>query len=280
MTAAGRTRRRSALLALLLAIALAGGSIAHAWELVVCAESQNLPFSNRLEEGFENRIAQLLTDDLGATLSYVWLDQPSAVVRRTRLEQGDCDVVMATVDGQSGFTTSLAYYRSSYVFAYLSDAPFTVRSFDDDVLTELRIGVLMPDGRNVSPPTQALANRGLIPNQVGFLATYTEQDSIGRIIDALVEGEVDLAILWGPVAGYHVHVRDADATLVPVQPEIELPFIPMVYSITVGTRRGDEDLKDLINGALVRQWDAIQAVLDEYHVPQLPLARPTLGGER
>jgi len=271
---------RSTVVVLLLAVMLSAISVGFAWEIVVCAEADNLPFSNRHEEGFENRIATLIADDLGASLAYVWLDEPSAVVRRDLLQQGDCDIVMATVDGQSGFTTTLAYYRSSYVFVWLAHAPFEIYSFDDDVLRDLRIGVLMPDGRNVSPVTQALANRGLIPNQIGFLANHAAPDPTGRVVDALIAGEVDVAIMWGPVAGYHVAVRGADAMIVPVQPEIELPFVPMVYSITVGVRSGDEDLKDLINRALVRQWDAVQAVLDEYHVPQLPLARPSMGREQ
>jgi mxaJ protein len=257
-------------------LSLHGTSMSQSWDLVVCAESGNLPFSNSRQEGFENRIAALVAEELDANLEYVWLDVPTALARSTLLQQGDCDLLMATVDGQSGYLSSVAYYRSSYVFVYRADSAYEVTSFDDSVLADLRIGVLMPDGRNVSPATQALANRGLIPNQVGFLADYRRPDSIGEIIAAVDEGTIDVAILWGPVAGYHAQRAETELVVRPVQPEIDAPFVPMVFSISVGLRTGDEDLKDLVNVALVRRWDEVQAILDEYGVPRLPLARPSL----
>jgi mxaJ protein len=245
------------------------------WDLVVCAEAANLPFSNDRGEGFENKIAELLAEDLGARVEYEYLLLPTAVERHTRLQQGDCDVLMATVDGQEGYTTTLAYYRSSYVFVYRADRGIDVASFDDEILRELRIGVLMPDGRNVSPGTHALAMRGLIPNQVGFLADYTVPDSIGAIVDAVVQGHIDVAVAWGPTVGALVASAAEPLVIRPVQPEIDAPFVPMVFSISIGLRTGEEELRDLLDEALARRWDDIQLVLDDYGIPRLPLPRPT-----
>jgi quinoprotein dehydrogenase-associated probable ABC transporter substrate-binding protein len=246
-----------------------------AWDLVVCAESDNLPFSNEGGAGFENQIAELLAADLGARVVYEFLQLPTAVERRTRLQQGDCDILMGTVDGQEGYTTTLAYYRSSYVFVYRADRRIDITSFDDEALRELRIGVLMPDGRNVSPGTHALAMRGLIPNQVGFLVDYTVPDSIGRIVDAVVDGSIDVAVAWGPTVGHYVAAASEALVMRPVQPEFDAPFVPMVYSISIGLRSGEEEFRDLLDGALARRWEDVNLVLDEYNVPRLPLPRPT-----
>lgn len=262
-----------------LALTLWGVGSAQGWEMVVCADVANLPFSNQREEGFENRIASILAEELGAELRYEWLPIPSARQRDLKLQGGECDLVMAAVDGQSGVMNTLAYYRSTYVFVYRADGDLAITSFDDERLRDLKIGVQLPDGRNVGPPTQALATRGLIANQVGYLIDYQEPDSLGRIIDAVAEGEVDVAVAWGPVAGYFAARHDVDLVLEPVQPEIDVSFVSMVYPITIGVREGDEDLRDLLDVALARRWDDVTAILDAYDVVRLPLPPPSVSLE-
>ncbi|WP_324716623.1 quinoprotein dehydrogenase-associated putative ABC transporter substrate-binding protein [Carboxydochorda subterranea] len=243
------------------------------WELKVCADPNNLPYSNQKLQGFENRIAALVADELHATLAYEWWPQRRGAVRDT-LREGSCDVIMGVPDGYPLALTTEPYYRSSYVFVYRADRGVHVRSFDDPVLKELRIGIQMiGDDYANSPPAHALANRGIV-DQVRGYSVYGDYDSpapLSPIVDAVVKGEVDVAVVWGPIAGYFARHAPVKLELVPVSPEIEPPFLPMVYSISMGVRQGDEDLKTLLDGVIERRYRDIQRILHEYGVPTLPV---------
>jgi quinoprotein dehydrogenase-associated probable ABC transporter substrate-binding protein len=249
------------------------------WEMRVCADPNNLPYSNEQEEGFENRIAEIIAEELRAELSYVWFPQRPQQVREV-FREGGCDMVMGVTDGSSQFLTTVPYYRSSYVFVYREDGPFEISSLDDPVLRDLRIGVEVPGGGlgNVTPPAQALGNRGLSGNLVGFFVfgDYSRPSPLSPIVEAVAEGAVDAAVVWGPIAGYFAKEQEVPLTLVPVTPQIDPPFLPMVFAISIGLRRGDEDLRDLLHRAMARRWDEIQAVLEDYGVPLEPLQAPTV----
>jgi len=250
------------------------------WEMRVCADPNNLPYSNRQEEGFENRIAEILADELRAELSYVWYPQRQLQVREV-FREGACDLVMGVADGHPLFLTTLPYYQSTYVFVYREDSPFEIDSLDDPDLRGLSIGVQVPGGEGSAiPPVQALANRGLAENFVGFsiFGDYNQPNPLEPIVGAVAEGEVDVAVVWGPIAGYFAQKQAVPLKLVPVTPPIEPPFLPMVFSISIGLRLGDEDFRDVLDRALAARWDEIQAVLDEFGVPRLPLPNPGMTG--
>lgn len=251
------------------------------WELRVCADPNNLPYSDRQEAGFENKIAEILADELGADLSYVWYPQRNSQVREV-FREGNCDLIMGTGDGNPLMLTTLPYYQSTYVFVYRKDADFEIDSLDDADLQRLKIGVQVPGGESASvPPAQALANRGLSQNFVGYsiFGDYSQPEPLRPIVDAVIAGEVDVAVVWGPVAGYFAKSAPEPLKLVPVTPQIEPPFLPMVFSISAGVRQGDEDFADLLDRAFVARWDEVQAVLKGYGVPILPVPKPTLGGD-
>lgn len=249
---------------------------AQGWEIRVCAEPDSLPYSNKQEEGFENRIAEIVAQELGASLRYVWLPRPHARARDLFLQEGRCDLVMGIPDGHTGFLTSLAYYRTSYLFVYREGEPYEISSFDDPDLADLRIGVQLSGG-NLSPASYALAKRGLIENQLSFAPDFNESAPLAGIVEAVAKRKVEVAVAWGPVAGYFAKKQPTALTLVPVRPQIEAPFVPMVASIAMGVRMGDEALRDELDVALARRWNDVQTVLKEFGVPLEPMSAPTLG---
>lgn len=274
-----RAKRHTFLLGAVIWLLCSAWGYAQSWELRVCADPNNLPYSNRQEEGFENRIAEIVAEELDAELTYYWFPQRPQLVREV-LREGECDLVMGVTDNHPQFLTTLAYYRSSYVFLYPDDKPFEISSFDDPVLHQLSVGIhLPPGGDSTAPPAQALAKRGLAENIRGYpvFGDYSQPAPLSRLVEAVAEGEVDAAVVWGPIAGYFAQEHPMDLTLVPVSPAIDLPFLPMVFSISMGVRRGDDDLGDLLNLAIARRWDGIQEVLQHYGVPLEPLPKPTLG---
>jgi mxaJ protein len=249
--------------------------------LKVCADPNNLPFSNERGEGLENRLAALLADELGAKVRYTWWAQRRGFVRST-LQAGDCDVVMGVPSAMDMLMTTRPYYRSTYVFVWRADRHYDIRSFDDPRLRTLRIGVQMVgDDFANAPPAHALANRGMVANVRGYnvYGDYAQETPTAGILDALVRGDVDVAVVWGPLAGWYAGRQKVPLELVPVSPQIDLPFLPMVFDIALGVRRGDTALAVRLENAMDRRQSDIDALLDEYHVPRVAPAGSEPEGE-
>ncbi len=239
--------------------------------LRVCADPNNMPFSNKREEGFENKIADLIAGEMNVPDEYTCWSQLRGFFRST-LRSGLCDVVIGVPASFELAATTRPYYRSTYVFVSRVDRELDVRSFDDPVLRELKVGVQLvgDDGAN-TPPVHALNNRGMVANLKGFTlyGNYVEPDPPARIIDAVARGDVDIGVVWGPLAGYFANKKAIPLKIVEVSPQIDLPYLPFVYDISVGVRRGEDDLKNRIDDILQRKHDDIGAILDTYHVPRV-----------
>jgi mxaJ protein len=241
-------------------------------ELRVCADPDNLPFSNRAGEGFENRIAEVVAADLGASVRYTWHPQRKGFVRQT-LKAGVCDLVIGVPAGYEPMLTTRPYYSSTYVFVYAKDKNLNLHTFDDSPLRKLRIGLhaFGDDGAN-SPAAHALARRGIVGNVTGFTILDTNDSPSGRIIDAVARGEIDVAIVWGPFAGYFARQQPVSLELVPVASNAQPAPMPFVYDIAMGVRRGDLAFKDEIESVLARRRDEIGKVLDDFRVPRVSSA--------
>lgn len=247
------------------------GAEQSARELRVCADPNNLPFSNKAEQGFENRIAELVAEELGAQVRYTWWAQRRGFLRNT-LNAGACDLVIGIPGSIEMALTTRPYYRSTYVFATRAADDLELRSFDDAALRQLRIGVHLvgDDGAN-TPPVHALEKRGIIENVKGYTVygDYGQPDPPARLLDALVNGDVDVAIAWGPLAGYYATRSETPIDLAPVKPQIDLPFLPMVFDIAMGVRRSDTVFRDTIEAILARRRPEIDRILQEYGVPRV-----------
>jgi quinoprotein dehydrogenase-associated probable ABC transporter substrate-binding protein len=239
--------------------------------LRVCADPNNLPFSNQKLEGFENKLAELVAKETGETLEYTWWAQRRGFFRNT-LKAGACDVVLGVPAGLEMALTTSPYYRSSYVFITRKDRNLDIKSFDDPVLRDLKIGVQMVgDDFSNTPPAHALTRRNIIQNVRGYTlyGDYSQPNPPARIIDAVAEREVDIAIAWGPLAGYFAKQSKVPLKLVPVSPQVDQPFLPFVYDIAMGVRRGDQELKEQLERVLDKRRTEIDRLLFEYGVPRV-----------
>jgi mxaJ protein len=239
--------------------------------LRVCADPNNLPFSNERQEGFENKIAALIARELHADVEYTWWAQRRGFIRNT-LKANECDLVVGLPTSFELAQTTAPYYRSTYVFVYRKDRGLDLRSFDDPRLRKLKIGVQMiGDDFSNTPPAHALSNRHIIQNVRGYTVygDYSEANPPARIIDAVARGEVDVGVVWGPLAGYFARRQRVPLEVVPVTPEIDLPYLPFVFDISMGVRRGDDALREQLEQILVRRRAEIESILDEYGVPRV-----------
>jgi mxaJ protein len=240
-------------------------------ELRVCADPNNLPFSNARGEGFENRIAELLAREMGAKVRYTWWAQRRGFIRNT-LSAGKCDLVTGVPAGYEMLLPTRPYYRSTYVFVTRADAPYRVSSFDDPRLRRLRIGVqLVGDDYSNPPPALALGRRGIVENVQGYTlyGDYSLPNPPARILEALARGEIDVAIVWGPLAGYFARREATPLAVVPAAAQQDGPDLPLAFSIAMGVRRGDEALKREVEAILRRRRAEVEAILDEYGVPRV-----------
>jgi mxaJ protein len=239
--------------------------------LRVCADPNNLPFSNKQGEGFENKLATLIAEDMHVPVEYTWWAQRRGFFRNT-LKSGMCDVVMGVPASFELAATTRPYYRSTYVFVSRSDRNLNLQSFDDPTLRSVKIGVQLvgDDGTN-TPPVHALNNRGIVDNLKGYTlyGNYLEPNPPAKIIDAVVKKDVDVAVVWGPLAGYFAKKQRVPLTIKPVSPEIDLPYLPFVYDISVGVRRGEDDLKAKIDDILMRRHYEVEQILDDYNIPRV-----------
>jgi mxaJ protein len=270
----GRVARGLLLPALALGLTGAGSpehSMAGQASLRVCADPNNLPFSNSRQEGLENRLAELVGRELVARVVYTWWPQRRGFFRET-LNAGRCDVVMGVPAGLQVLATTRPYYRSTYVFVTRSADLLQVRSFDDPVLRRLRIGVQLAGGaEGTTPPVYALARRGLMDRVEGYslYADYARPNPPARVLDALARGEVDVAVAWGPLAGYFARREPVRLSVVPVAPAIDPSGVPLTFAIAIGVRKGDERLRRALDRVIQRHRQEIERILDEYGVPRV-----------
>ena len=237
--------------------------------LRVCADPNNLPFSNKRREGFENRIAELLARDMGTTVQFNWRPQMRGFVRKG-LKAGACDVYMGVPAGFGPLLTTKPYYRSTYVIVYRTKSRVHVRSLDDSALHSLKVGVhMIGDDYQNTPPAQALAARGIIDNVRGYpiVGDLSKPNPQAEIIRAVERGEIDVAIVWGPFAGYFAKRSPTPLTIVPVTPTRDQSGQTFAFDIAMGVARGDTALARTLDSLLVRERPAIHRILTDYGVP-------------
>jgi mxaJ protein len=238
--------------------------------LTVCADPNNLPFSNRAGEGFENKIANLIARDLQARIYYVWWAQRRGYVRNT-LNEAQCDLWPGVAAGVDRVATTHSYYRSTYVFVSRMDKPWAHLTLDDPRLAKASIGVQMI-GTNAqnTPPAHAIADRGLIDNVHGYMVygDYRDPNPPAAIVTAVAHGDIDVALVWGPLAGFFAERSKIKLRVEAITPAQDVRW-PMRFDIAMGVRPTDPALLSRINEILEKEKLNIDLILSAYHVPQL-----------
>lgn len=237
--------------------------------LRVCADPNNLPFSNRAGEGFENRLAEMIAADFGVELEYTWWAQRRGFVRNT-LKAGACDVIIGVPANYELTATTAPYYRSTYVFVRRDGEHPGLASITDPRLAALRVGVHVTgdDGAN-PPPAHALGAQGIVDTVVGYMiyGDYAEPNPPGRIIRDVASGVIDVAAVWGPLGGYFAARMKPPLTVVPIEGTGAFPDQPFTYAIAMGVRRGDDALRERLDAFIQRRGHEIDALLLDYGAP-------------
>lgn len=247
-------------------------------EFKVCTDPSNLPFSNNKQEGFENKIAEVLAKDLGLKLSYVYWPDRMGFIRNT-LNAKRCDVVIGTADGNDSLRTSKPYYRSGHVYVWRKESNYNITDWDSPDLKKGVIGVV-----GQSPATIPMNEKGLIANARPYRMQRDLNLPSSYLIDDLEKKEIDIVVAWGPIGGYF-----AKLSKVPMEVRVIPEYVGYdeinnakgkeFWNISVGVRKKDKERMEKIDGALVRNKAAIDKILDDFGIPHVAVVEEKRKGK-
>jgi quinoprotein dehydrogenase-associated probable ABC transporter substrate-binding protein len=265
--------------AALLALGLAASFTVKAGEmssLTVCADPGNMPLSNQKGEGFENKIAQVIGAALGTGVQYYWRPSIERGLMRTTLSEGDCDVWMNMASDTEGAEVLAPLYRSTFVLVYRNDKGIRIRSLDDPALKKLRVGVFQ-----VSAIRQALAEHQVVSNTVvhylSHNADIVANNQPSYQIQQVIDGSLDVAAAWGPMAGYYKKVLHAPLMIQPTN--LMEDAVPMEFDMTLAVPRARPDVKVAIETALTQHKSEIRQILIDFGVPLVVCDECTISGD-
>ncbi len=254
--------------ACVLAATVAAPAMAQTSDLVstsafrVCADPANNPMSSDDMAGFENKIAALVADKLEMPLEYTWYPMATGFIRNT-LRENKCDVVIGYAQGHELVLNTNHWMVSAYTIVVPKDGPLAdVTSIADPKLKPLRVGVVAG-----SPPATHMARHGLMPKAKGYdlFVDSRYEDPIGNMLQDLKAGEIEAAMVWGPIAGPLVKENYPEFQVTPLLEETLPPR--MFYRITMGVRQGELVWKRKLNSLIRRNQGEIDAILMDAGVP-------------
>jgi quinoprotein dehydrogenase-associated probable ABC transporter substrate-binding protein len=266
----------AATLIAVLILAASAAAAADLKSLTVCADPGNMPLSNQKGEGFENKIAELIGASLGTGVHYYWRPSIERGLMRTTLSEGNCDLWMDMASDTEGAVVLAPLYRSTFVLAYRNDKHIEIKTLDDPILKKLRIGVFQ-----VSAIRQALSEHRIVDNTVihylSHNADIVPENQPSFQVQRVIDGTLDIAAAWGPMAGYYRKVLGAPLTILPVN--LLEDEVPMEFDMTLAVPRGRPDIKAAIEQALVTHKQEIHRILSDFGVPLVACDACTVSGD-
>ncbi|HEV2619407.1 MAG TPA: quinoprotein dehydrogenase-associated putative ABC transporter substrate-binding protein [Acidobacteriaceae bacterium] len=230
--------------------------------LRVCADPDNLPFSDRAHAGFDDRIAALVARDLHRQLIFIWARSRRGFLRE-QFNKNACDVLLGVPVGTREVAVTEPYYTSSYTFVSPTRKHLQIASFTDEHLNGQRIGLQILE-EDLSPPSLPLIRSGHAGQIVGF-ESFGRQE--GDVVKAVADGRVGVAIVWGPVAGYFAHSSPVPLTVTPISRGYSFSGIPFTYSMGFGVHKQDRPLLEELNDSIRKLHPKINQVLAAFAVP-------------
>jgi quinoprotein dehydrogenase-associated probable ABC transporter substrate-binding protein len=249
--------------------------------LRVCADPNNLPLSDKAGHGYENRIAQLIGEELGRPLEYVWFPQRMGFIRNTlRAPNGSggfkCDLVIGVPADYEMTANTRPYLHSAWTMVFADrpelaavKSPEDVMTLPDEVRSKLRFGVFTH-----TPPLDWLFDHKLFDQAVPYPALSGDPDEIpGQIVAKdLAEGKIDVAMVWGPIGGYFAKQAKQPMRVVPFASTKELKFD---YLLSLGVRHPDKEWRATLDAIIAKRQNDIDAILKEFGIPLLQISSPT-----
>lgn len=235
-------------------------------EFKVCADPDNMPYSNIKLEGFEDRIAEVIAKDLGKKLTYAYAYNRQGFLRNT-INAMRCDVIISTTSDNDALRTTIPYYRSGHVFVWRKSSGYDIKDWTSPDLKKATIGIV-----DKSPAAIPLNENDLMGNSRPYRQQRDLNLPTSHMIDDLVKGDIDVAVMWGPIAGYFAKQskEPLELRLIPEYENVNVKG-KEYWNISMGVRKKDKERASMISAAIERSKDKIEKILDEYGIPHVPV---------
>ena len=235
-------------------------------EFKVCADPDNMPFSNLKLEGFEDKIAEVIANDLGKKLSFAYAYNRQGFLRNT-INAMRCDVIIGTTSDNDALRTTIPYYRSGHVFVWRKSSNYDIKDWTSPDLKKAVIGIV-----DKSPAAIPLNENDLMANSRPYRLQRDLNLPTSHMIDDLVKGDIDVAVMWGPIAGYYAKQakEPLEVRLIPEYENVNVKG-KEYWNISMGVRKKDKERVALINAAIERNKDKIAKILADYGIPNVPV---------
>lgn len=243
--------------------------------LRVCADPGNMPLSSMDEEGYQNKIARILAEDLGTRATFFWRPYHERGLTRETFQNDECDILMDMPTALQELLVTEPVYRTTYVLAHREDKGLNIKDLDDPQLNDLRIGVFQHSGLR-----EALVRRGIKQLDLHVIAYDTDltpEHQPWQQVQKVVDGKLDIAGVWGPFAGWLKAQKGAPIVIQPVN--LWEDNVPMEFELAIGMQRNQVMLKYMLDWALDRKRKEITAILKDYGVPLIQCSKCTADGD-
>ncbi len=250
----------------------------------VCADPNNLPFSNRNQQGYENKIAELMAKDLNLPVEYYWVPFQMGYDRiglkgwNEKENRFNCDIVIGTTSLEVGETTK-PYYASTYALVYRKGGPLGDLQSSQQLAEKARQNRTLQIGAfDVGPGAAWLQANGLLPQLEPYRGqSGSRKVTPARIVKDVAKGKIDAALVWGPIAGYYAEkYKKANLEVLPLRSNIDVPGLRFAYGISMGMRYGEDEWMQTIERLLVESKDQIRDILVQYNVPLVKIPKEDL----
>lgn len=234
--------------------------------LRICADPGNMPITSDKGEGFSNKIANIIAEGMGTTTTYFYRPYLERGLTRQTFDNNECDILMDMTSDDERMLTTMPVYRSTFVLAYRNDKGIDIKSLDDPkLLNDYKVGVFQHSAIRTVLQEHGINRSNTSVRTIAHDADLRPERQPHMSMQQMVDGELDVAAIWGPMAGWYKTIKNEPVTIVPVNVLEEKT--PLEFSLSIGMRKNAKDLKASIESVMLKEKDKIKKVLDDYGVP-------------
>jgi len=246
--------------------------------LRVCADPGNMPISSDKGEGYSNKIASIIAEGMGTTVTYFYRPYLNRGLTRQTFDNNECDILMDMTPEDERMMTTMPLYKSTFVLAYRSDKGIDIKSLDDlKLLNEYKVGVFQHSAIRTVLQERGIKRENTLVRTIAHDADLLPERQPHRSVQQVLDGELDVAAIWGPMAGWYQTIKKAPLTIIPVNNLEETT--PLEFPLAIGMRKNAKDLKLKIEAVMLAEKDKIKKVFNEYGVPLVQCNECVVSGD-
>jgi quinoprotein dehydrogenase-associated probable ABC transporter substrate-binding protein len=246
--------------------------------LRVCADPGNMPMSNDKGEGFSNKIAKVIAEGMGKSVTYFYRPYLNRGLTRQTFDNNECDVLMDMTPDDERMLTTKPLYKSTFVLAYRNDKGIDIKDLSDPkLLNDYKVGVFQHSAIRTVLQENGMNRANTIVRTIAHDADLRPERQPHMDVQLMLDGQFDVAAIWGPMAGWYRTIKKEPVTILPLN-RLE-DKTPMEFPLAIGMRKNAKDLKAQIESVMLKEKDKIKQIFDEYGVPLVECNECVISGD-